>query len=155
MMDAEASSAADTYIGQLSAYYKNKEITDGIEERMAELLLERVPKGGVVGKSDIDSIIDILCRPERIEADEPKAQVQEEKVRKRLFRDMEHAKVGGVCSGLAAYFKTETAILRIGFTVLSLAGFCFFAETVSETCEIIIASNIIRHPAISLGSRFS
>ena len=98
MMDAEASSAADAYIGQLSAYYNNKEITDGIEERMAELLLERIPKGGVAGKADIDSVIDILGRPERIEADEPEevSKKEEEKVEKKLFRDMEHAKIGGV-----------------------------------------------------------
>ena len=121
-MDAEAASAADSYIGQLSSYYNNKEVTDGIEERMAELLIERVPRDGVVGKADIDSIIDILGKPERIEEDEPQAPKPVEKVRKKLYRDMNNAKVGGVCSGLAAYWKIDVAVLRIGFTVFSLLG---------------------------------
>lgn len=128
MMDAEAASTADNYIGQLSSYYNNKEVTDGIEERMAELLLERVPRGGVAGKADIESVIEILGKPERIEEDEPKEAKPAEKVRKRLYRDMGNAKVGGVCSGLAAYFRIDAAVLRIGFSVFSILGFCTLAD---------------------------
>ena len=132
MMDAEASGAADAYIGQIESYYRNKEITDGIEERMAELLLERVPKDGVAGKADIDAVINILGKPERIEADEPVATdtKPEEKPRKRLYRDMEKAKIGGVCSGLAAYFKIDPAVIRIGFAIFALLGIFTLSDKV-------------------------
>ncbi|MBO4671225.1 MAG: PspC domain-containing protein [Bacteroidales bacterium] len=127
MLEAEAAAVADSYLKDMSAYYSNPEITEGIEERMAELLRERTPEGTVVSKATIDSIIDILGRPERIAQDEPD-DATPEKPAKKLYRDMENARVAGVCSGLAAYFKFDPAILRVGFVVLSLLGFIGFAD---------------------------
>ena len=126
-MEKDAAAAAESYINQMSAIYGNKEITDGIEERMAELLLERVPKGAVADKAAIDSVIEILGRPESIAADQPEEETSDIKPRRKLYRDMDNAKIGGVCSGLAAYFKTDSAIFRIGFTLLTLV--CFFTLT--------------------------
>ena len=126
-MEKDAAAAAESYINQMSAIYGNKEITDGIEERMAELLLERVPKGGVADKAAIESVIEILGKPESIAADQPEEDTTDVKPRRRLYRAMENAKIGGVCSGLAAYFKTDSAIFRIGFTLLTLV--CFFTLT--------------------------
>lgn len=127
-MDKEAAAAAEAYVKELDACYHNKEITDGIEERMAELLLERVPKGSVADKAAIDEVIGILGKPERLEEDQPAEETAEVKPRRKLYRDMDSAKIGGVCSGLAAYFKTDTAIFRIAFTLLALAGFFTFAH---------------------------
>ena len=123
-MEKDAAAAAESYINQMSAIYGNKEITDGIEERMAELLLERVPKGGVADKAAIESVIEILGKPESIAADQPEEETSDVRPPRKLYRDMDNAKIGGVCSGLAAYFKTDTAIFRIGFTLLTLV--CFF-----------------------------
>ena len=122
-LDTEAASETDRYLKEMSAYYSNPEITDGIEERMAELLRERTGADGVVGKDTILSIIDILGRPERIAQDEPESAAPDKPV-KKLYRDMENAKVAGVCSGLAAYFNIDPAILRVAFTVLAIA--CLF-----------------------------
>ena len=36
-------------------------------------------------------------------------------ITKRLYRDPEHRVIGGVCGGLAAYFKTEIWIPRLIF----------------------------------------
>ena len=126
-LETEAAAEADRYLKEMSAYYTNPEITDGIEERMAELLRERVNADGVVSKSVILSIIDILGRPERIAQDEPEDAAPERPVRK-LYRDMENAKLAGVCSGLAAYFKIDPAILRVAFTVLALVGLFSFGD---------------------------
>ena len=123
-MEKDAAAAAESYINQMSAIYGNKEITDGIEERMAELLLERVPKGGVADKAAIESVIEILGKPESIAADQPEEETSDVRPPRKLYRDMDSAKIGGVCSGLAAYFKTDSAIFRIGFTLLTLV--CFF-----------------------------
>lgn len=127
-MEKDAAAAAESYINQMSAIYGNKEITDGIEERMAELLLERVPKGAVADKAAIDSVIEILGRPESIAADQPEEETSDIKPRRKLYRDMDNAKIGGVCSGLAAYFKTDSAIFRIGFTLLTLVCFLTLAD---------------------------
>ena len=120
-MDKDAANAADAYIKQLDAAYHNQEITDGIEERMAELLLERVPKGSVADKATIDSVIEILGRPESIAEDQPVIEeTSDVKPPRRLYRDMGNAKIGGVCSGLAAYFKVDPPIFRIAFAVIAL-----------------------------------
>ena len=120
-LEAEAAVETDSYIKEMEACYSNPEITDGIEERMAELLRERTPEGSVVSRATILEIIDILGRPERIAADEPDSAAPE-KPRKKLYRDIDNAKLAGVCSGVAAYFNFDPVILRVGFVVFTLLG---------------------------------
>jgi len=123
-LDAEAAQEAGRYIQDMEAFYSNQEITDGIEERMAELLRERVKEGGVVSKEMILGIIDILGRPERIAQDEPDSVKPDNsgKTVKKLYRDMENSKLAGVCGGLAAYFNTDPVIFRVAFAVLAIVG---------------------------------
>lgn len=42
--------------------------------------------------------------------------------RKRLFRDVDNRMIGGVCSGLGAYFNIDTVWFRLAFVVATLAG---------------------------------
>ncbi len=129
-LEAEAAAATEAYLKQMSACYDNPEITDGIEERMAELLRERVADGGVVSKEMIDSVIDILGRPERIAGEQPDpAPGEEQKSSRKLYRDMENARIAGVCSGLGAYFNFDPIILRIAFAVLTVIGFFGFVDS--------------------------
>ena len=129
-LETDASAAAKSYLTELEAHYLGqeggREIMEGIEERMAELLVDRCGSGGIVTLSAVQSVIDILGRPEKIEADDPGPQdsPQPESPRKKLYRDLEHKQIGGVCSGLANYFDIDVAWLRIGFVVL--AALCFF-----------------------------
>ena len=129
-LEAEAAAATEAYLKQMSACYDNPEITDGIEERMAELLRERVADGGVVSKEMIDSVIDILGRPERIAGEQPDpAPGEDQKSSRKLYRDMENARIAGVCSGLGAYFNFDPIILRIAFAVLTVIGFFGFVDS--------------------------
>lgn len=121
-LETEAAAETERYLKEMGEYYSNPEITDGIEERMAELLRERVADDGVVSKSVVLSIIDILGRPERIAEDEPETAAPD-KPAKKLYRDMENAKLAGVCSGIGAYFRFDPVILRVAFIVLTLVGF--------------------------------
>ena len=125
-MDSEAAQVAQSYLKQLGDYYNSPEVMEGIEERMAELLNEKTPAGGVVDLAAVNGIIEILGRPERIEAEAPgkgeQAPVTKEKPRKKLYRDMERAKIAGVCSGLSSYFDVDVALFRIIFLILSIAG---------------------------------
>ena len=74
-LEKAASEEVGQYLKNLEAHYLGKpggkEIMEGIEERMAELLLERCGHGRVATMADIQGIIGILGRPERIEADDP------------------------------------------------------------------------------------
>lgn len=70
-LEDSASHAAKEYLDQLEAFYSRKEsgaeVMEGIEERMAELLLEKSGKGGVVTLAMVSDVISVLGRPETIE----------------------------------------------------------------------------------------
>ena len=128
ILEQDASQALGKYIAELESHYLQqeggKEIMEGIEERVAELLLDKCGNGRVGTLEHVQAVIDVVGRPERIEADDPAAETPAgEKPRKRLFRDLAHKSLGGVCSGLATYLDIEVSWLRIGFIVLTLINF--------------------------------
>ena len=124
-LEKDASVQVEQYLKTLEAHYLGKpggkEIMEGIEERMAELLLERCGRTGVATEADIRGIIEILGWPERIEADDPEPEQPREAPRKKLYRDLENKKIGGVCAGLGNYFDFDVAAIRIIFCVIALA----------------------------------
>ena len=126
-LEKDAADLVARYLKDLEAHYLGqpggKEIMEGIEERMAELLLERCGKDGVAMVADMEAILDILGRPERIEADDPEPGKPQEAPRKKLYRDLENKRVAGVCAGLANYFSIDVVLLRVLFAVFTLLVF--------------------------------
>ena len=126
-LEKAASEEVGQYLKNLEAHYLGKpggkEIMEGIEERMAELLLERRGRNGVATMADIQSLIGILGRPERIEADDPEPSEAQAKPQKKLYRDLENKKIAGVCAGLGNYFNFDVVAIRIIFCVIALALF--------------------------------
>ena len=121
------------YLDELNEHYTplegGAEVMEGIEERMAELLYEKCGDDGVASVDDVNEIIAILGKPSAIESEddpEPKrAEAPETKktgTKKRLYRDPTNKMLGGVCSGLAAYFKIDVVIIRIIFIALFVLG---------------------------------
>ena len=41
---------------------------------------------------------------------------------KRLYRNSEEGKIGGVCAGLGDYFNLDPVIIRLAFLLLIFAG---------------------------------
>ena len=80
-LEKDASAEVEQYLKNLEAHYLGqpggKEIMEGIEERMAELLLDRCGQNGVASMADIQSVIGILGRPELIESDDPGSVVRD------------------------------------------------------------------------------
>ena len=126
-LEKAAAEEVGQYLKNLEAHYLGKpggkEIMEGIEERMAELLLERCGRGRVATMADIQSLIGILGRPERIEADDPEPSETQAKPQKKLYRDLENKKIAGVCAGLGNYFNFDVVAMRIIFCVITLALF--------------------------------
>ena len=126
-LEKAAAEEVGQYLKNLEAHYLGKpggkEIMEGIEERMAELLLERRGRNGVATMADIQSLIGILGRPERIEADDPEPSETQAKPQKKLYRDLENKKIAGVCAGLGNYFNFDVVAMRIIFCVITLALF--------------------------------
>ncbi len=124
-----------SYLGELTAHYRSNpngnEIIEGIEERIAELLLEKSGKEVVVTSSVVKEVINILGRPEMIDPDSEREQftASSEKTGsvtpKKLYRDPNDKILGGVCSGLGAYTGIDRILVRVLFLVFFL-GFSTF-----------------------------
>ncbi len=107
------------YLASLKKAYANnpdsEEILADIEARIAELILSAQSNAqNVVCLPLIENIIAQLGSPEAIsgEEEQPKAE-SNTRIPRRLYRDMENSKLGGVCAGLAKYFGVEAVWLRL------------------------------------------
>lgn len=130
-MDVQAYETVDRYLKELGAFYKNrpegKEILEGIEERMAELFLEKCGESGVVDVRVVEETLAILGKPDQIEeesaetAAEETGSVEEEKPVKKLYRDLDNKMMGGVLAGVSAYFKVDITAVRVLFLLLCVA----------------------------------
>ncbi len=107
------------YLNSLKEAYKNsadcEEILADIEARIAELILSaQSDTQCVVTLPIIENIIAQLGSPEDISGEESKPKAENgTRIPRRLYRDMENSKLGGVCAGLAKYFGVEAAWLRL------------------------------------------
>lgn len=146
-VEEDACAMVRSYLGELEDFYLKKEsgseIMEGIEERMAELFIEKCGPQGVVDSAAVESVISALGRPEAIEEDDEDTPLSEpgpgressrtsEKVSekhekaasgKKLYRDPSNGRVAGVCSGLGTYLNVDPFIFRVLFFVLSILGF--------------------------------
>ena len=105
---------------------QGSEVMDDIEARIAELLLSNLGSGQQsVSLALVNRITAQLGmpdgKPEFDELDENKEEKTMNPV-KKLYLDVESRKIGGVCSGLAAYFDIDVTIIRVIFLALLLCG---------------------------------
>ena len=133
------------YTDSLRSYFANEEgkdeIINDIESRIGELFQERIKNGSTcITDEDINTIINNMGRPQDFAAadddqsnrhessySEPKPGYQPFSginTSKRLYRDENGKILGGVCSGIAAYFYIEPLIVRL---VFFFSGIGFFA----------------------------
>jgi phage shock protein PspC (stress-responsive transcriptional regulator) len=116
------------------------EIINDIESRISELFQERIKNGATcITDEDVNSIINNMGRPKDFaDADSTiessftnqsrsegfYQQTGNTQTGKRLYRDANNKVLGGVCSGMAAYFNIEPIIVRLVFI---FSGIGFFA----------------------------
>ncbi len=154
-VDEEAYEKLKSYLKQINRHFKNtqggEEIIIDIEARIVELFQQKlVGKKEVITMEDVSEVIAIMGNPSEFEEDTTSdyndpdiSQVS----RKRLFRDIDTRMIGGVCSGLGAYFRIDTVWFRIGFVVATLSGLSILvylilwaiippARTISEKLEM-------------------
>ncbi|MBR2442920.1 MAG: PspC domain-containing protein, partial [Rikenellaceae bacterium] len=109
----------NNYLASLKEAYKNspdsEEILADIEARIAELILSAQSDAQcVVILPIIENIIEQLGSPEAISGEEEKAGYSSEsRIPRRLYRDLENAKLGGVCAGLAKHFGVDAVWIRL------------------------------------------
>ncbi len=134
IIDEDAFKKLQSYLDIIEHHFSTsegcEEIVNDIELRFAELLTERPNKRPIVNSRDVDQAIKILGTPEEFGADEDEAVEVEERMEKsyrprgkRLFRNPDEKVIGGVCSGLAAYFGMADPVwMRIIFLVLAFGS---------------------------------
>ena len=98
-----------------------EEIIADIEARIAEIFNLRMKETGaqVVGLADVEFIIETLGQPEAfIDESENEAPKSSSKETRRFFRNPDEKVIGGVCSGIGAYFDIDPVWIRILFLIL-------------------------------------
>jgi phage shock protein PspC (stress-responsive transcriptional regulator) len=124
-LEEEAHSELKGYLDSLELHYSAKdggsEIVEGIEERVAELLVERGYSQKVVTVEVVREIMSILGKPEEIES-ESDSQEPSDSPKKKLYRNLQDKRLGGVCSGIASYFAIDATAIRIITVVLGLVS---------------------------------
>ena len=132
-MDIEAYNELQNYLTALKTNYKDSpdgaEIVADIEARIVELILSTQDNTHVVELPLVKNIIAQMGSPEDIRGEEEEEQAQPkhtplDRNPRRLYRDLENAKLGGVCSGIARYFDVDPAWIRVAM-FLPLIMSCF------------------------------
>ena len=126
-IDEDAYDLLDKYLSNLRIHFSKEEgaeeIVHDMELRISELFRERLgERKQVITLVDVEEIIVQMGKPEEFaeedETQETAKYNKEKKAPKRLFRNPDNKVIGGVCSGIAAYFDWDVTILRIVLIVL-------------------------------------
>lgn len=136
-IDEDAFARLEEYLKKLEIWSRGKEdgqeIYDDIEARIRELFEDKInPSTGVITINLVDEIIRTMGQPEDFpdESADNESSRQEQgntystvPPRRRLYRDVEDRVLGGVCSGIAAYFNIDRVVVRVLFAVLPFLSF--------------------------------
>lgn len=130
-IDEEAFKQLERYLETLKRQFQQtdggSEIVSDIETRIAELFRERTTDGKeVINLTDVLQVIEIMGQPEDyLDPEEEPAQQTASHTfsgSKRLLRDKDSRVIGGVASGVAAYFNIDTIWIRLLFVLLFFTG---------------------------------
>ena len=127
------SSYLDSIRRRFSESEGRDEIMHDIESRLGELISTHLGNRTIVMLPDVEAAIEVMGKPEDFggePVEKPGAAASGKKAfrrGKKLFRDEEDAVIGGVCSGLSAYFGMQDTIwMRLIFILLALVSFGFW-----------------------------
>ena len=142
-IDEDAYTHLNHYLDTIHAHFSASEgyddITSDIEARMAELFQDQSSGRPIVTLKVVKNAISIMGTPEDFGAepleeasyaayDEPVGSTKSKwrskfKTGKRLFRNPDDEVVGGVASGIAAYFGIQDPLwIRIAFILTTISG---------------------------------
>jgi len=133
-IEEDAFEKLQDYLLRLNQYFSSQtggqEILQDIEARIAELFQEKITeKQEAVTNDWVEEIMARMGKPEdfmdsekKQSAENSSSELKGEKTRKRLYRDTENRILGGVCSGMSAYFNADPVIIRVLFVALVFLG---------------------------------
>jgi len=128
-IDEDAYAELKRYLKNLEFHFSGEEssseILSDIETRVAELFRTKLTSyKQVINIQDVQQVITVLGTPEDISDTE--GRTTREKFSSpgyhRMYRDPDHRVIGGVCSGVAAYWKLDIWLVRLIFFILAVMG---------------------------------
>lgn len=138
-LDADAYSKLKDYLDALTRYFYQKspneaeEIMQDIEQRIADILAGKLDeKKQVITLNDIEDVVanmgtieDFTIEEEgdETESEQKTSSHQEETYNyhnRQFYRDLDRNIIGGVCSGIGAYFSIDPNWIRVIFVILFL-----------------------------------
>ncbi len=128
-IDEDAYSDLKRYLRNLELHFaaeeSSSEILSDIETRLAEIFRTKITTfKQVINIEDVRQAISVMGTPEDISDNDHKS--VKDKFSSpgyhRMYRDPDNRIIGGVCSGMGAYWNIDPVIMRIIFVALVLAG---------------------------------
>ena len=156
VIDEDAYARLDSFLNHFRARINStdkKEVMEDLEERIAELFTAETSGGAtVVDLNLVNKVIAEIGMPDGTDEFASSAtassSAEEAKGPKKLFRNPDDKVLGGVCSGIAAYFDTDVVLIRVLFVALLIcasAGFWAYlifwivtplAKTAADRCAM-------------------
>jgi len=129
-IDEDAFEKLSNYLNSIKSCFNSSdgkdEIIADIEARIAEMLQAKISDSKqVITIEDISEIIAVMGEPEQIGAEngaQTKSNYSSTETRKRLYRDSDNKVLGGVCSGIGAYFNIDPVWIRVAFVISLFIG---------------------------------
>ncbi|MCC8186986.1 MAG: PspC domain-containing protein [Bacteroides sp.] len=135
-IDEDAYRLLDNYLNNLHGYFRRQEggqeIVNDMEGRIAELFSEKLLLGRsqVITITDVEEIIARMGHPEELAGEQKREEREQDSpfssasrgAARKLYRNPDDKLLGGVISGIAAYFGWDATLLRILFILLMLGS---------------------------------
>ena len=128
-IDENAYEVFNAYIDSVRRHFASSEgkdeIMQDIEARIAEMFQQRVGESKqVITMRDVEEVTTVMGKPEQFGDEEETAtpaaadkEVSASGIKRRLFRNPDDEVIGGVCSGIGAYFGIDPVWIRLAFIV--------------------------------------
>jgi len=124
-IDEDAYRLLDNYLSNLRIYFRKEEgaseIVADFEARIEELFSEKM-RSEVITIEQVEEVIAQMGKPddfaEKENNEESSFTEPAKESKKKFYRNVDDKKIGGVCSGISAYFGWDVLAVRIIFIVL-------------------------------------
>jgi phage shock protein PspC (stress-responsive transcriptional regulator) len=132
-IDEDAFDLLRKYLKSIENHFSDKgereDIMADIEARIAELFSPSRASGiHPVTIKDVEKVIEIMGHPDDIADSNGSSDdtYTRSKPGRRIYRDIDRRILGGVCSGMAAYWSIDVIWIRIIFVILAFGFFSGF-----------------------------
>ncbi|MCL1867632.1 MAG: DUF2807 domain-containing protein [Paludibacter sp.] len=158
-IDEDAYVLLDNYLENLKTYFSKldggNEIMNDFEARISEIFSGKLAQGyNVINIDDVEQTIAQMGRPSDFDENQEKESAFEQfaanqnssnnaenanaKQKKQFFRDPQNKILGGVCSGVAAFFGWEATWVRLAVALMFFCSIPFFSWILTPGWLIIL-----------------